>query len=180
MGFTQAWDSETGQERLWRKLRSTCPKDLVLDPIPWDANMKFAARFIDRNTPPDSPLYGYFYSWGGGWFFPRVCKELQKLKRRFNTVVLCDAVSRTKWLPSWLPINFLSMTDIPKLVVPSNVDNVYWFRQQENRPAGHRIVSASSKTKIYPGRWMDVPHNVIDDHKDYHNLAIKVASGELP
>ena len=177
MGFTQSAARLTGMERVWCRLRDlSSASTLVMTPLPWDTDPEPVAALIDRNATAEARIFGYFYSWGGGWLFPRLAKELGNRGRHLEHVVLCDAVARTSYLPSWIPINPLSMTKLLKLEVPHNVNRVTWFRQHTNRPAGHDLAAAKhSVTVIEPCMELQLRHEEMDDAPEFQAACLEIA-----
>jgi hypothetical protein len=53
MGFTQSADTETGIERLWKRMRDELPQDCqqcVIEPKVWNENFGRLAEFIHRTA----------------------------------------------------------------------------------------------------------------------------------
>lgn len=165
MGFTQSTLRRTGMERLWLEVLRPLSNEvtLVLPPITWDADPEPVASLIDRTAAAGASIRATAYSWGGGYFFPRFCASLAKRGRTIDTALLVDAVYRSRLLPAWLPFNPLSLTTLPRVVVPSNVRRVAWFRQRRDNPSGHDVVIDPSSTSLVSSKWLDVGHVEMDD-----------------
>lgn len=183
MGFTQSWQKETGQEKLWRALRDLVAQEvyrwgsgasgdvLLLPPATWDSDVEAVAGLIARNV--EGPVISIGYSWGGGWRAPRLARALQQHGRGIQHLILCDPVYRSPWLPTWLPINPLSLLRFPTITIPANVRRVSWFFQRVNKPAGHEPVAQDPKlTLIEPGIELGCAHSEMDDAPEYHRRAL--------
>lgn len=175
MGFTQRLGRRSGQIELWLKARRySCPDHLMLTPFPWRADPAEAAGLLRQACGRDDvKIHGYFYSWGAGWFFPRLAEAMAKRGLRFHRVVLCDPVNRTRLLPHWLPINPTSMMAWPKIKLPSNVDECHVFRQRTNRPAGHDVIPSEGSV-LHPPVELYVPHEDMEDELSYHDLVLRL------
>lgn len=190
MGFRESDRWETGIERIWKDgLRPLARPDVcVVMPTDWDEDVRGFAQMIQRTSPviPPPEIMVIAYSWGCGWAFIRFAKECQRLGLRIAVAVLCDPVYRSPWLPSWLPINPLSISPIlrPVITIPASVERVEWVRQNVDLPSGHDVVARDeTATRIGLGRYLKVGHTHIDDSPEFHELAIgwakQFARGEL-
>lgn len=176
MGFRQNANRITGMERLWRKLRKLTNNTIYIsNPLEWDHDWSAFASFLWRNSSQDCVIKCYAYSWGMGNGFVKFAEQLAKRGRQVKCVVSCDGVARTRLLPSWLPANILSMTPWLKLKIPTNVKNVHWFYQRQNRPQGHKIVALNPNTTIHQGIQLPADHPFMDEQPEFQNLAMKVA-----
>src|SRR5688500_4992637 len=98
-GFQQDDGEQSGVEVLWReRLRPLAgAATLVVTPLEWDHDWKDYAAFLSRLNPEGAPppkLCVYAYSWGAGWGFISLAKQLGKLDppMRIALAVLTDPV----------------------------------------------------------------------------------------
>lgn len=175
-GFLQTEGEPTGIVRLWRRLHQqhSDPRTRV-ELRSWADRTDTLAELIWRlrpdNHPPLIRLYGY--SWGGAACV-RLARDLQKRGLPVASMVLSDAVYRH---PYWAG-NWRAFVPLSRLVVPANVREVFWFRQQNNWPSGHTLVAAYPQTVIHPAHvigWFG--HQYMDDLDEFHRLAEHVARG---
>ena len=120
-GFTQTLRAETGSERLWLQLRKHSTPGRMVIMREWRADWRGVAEHLSRVCTSTPVIRVYAYSWGGGWGFIRLSRELEKRGLVVASAVLCDPVYRSPWLPEWLPVNPLSMMRFPKIRVPGNL-----------------------------------------------------------
>lgn len=178
MGFTQSTRRVTGMESLWCRLREFSSQETwVLPPLPWDTDAEAIAALIHRNAAPEASIYVMPYSWGCGQFFIDFAKACVPLGREIRHAVLCDGVYRSRTLPTWITLNFLSLTGIPKLSIPASVREVTWFYQRKGVPAGHVPVARDpSRTRINPGIQLDLRHDEMDDAPAYQDAVMRLAA----
>lgn len=176
MGFTQTLGRRSGQVELWLKARQfSGPQDTMLTPFSWRADPEDVAGLLRQAAGRDFPIInGYFYSWGAGWFFPRLAAEMKKRSLSFNRVVLCDPVKRLPGLPSWLPLNPMSLTSLPKLKLEDNVRECFVFRQRQNKPRAHDVIVSDPSTVLHSPVDLYVPHEDMEDELPYHDLVLKL------
>lgn len=175
-GFSENYDNPTGSEELWRKLRKYSKPDIcVVSPRTWKENWEAFAKFVSRNTELDTKILVFAYSWGCGHGFISLANELKKVNRNIEVAILADPVYRSTWVPTWAPINPLSLINkrfAPKIWVPENVILVASFYQRLNKPQAHTLLPLSINTKIIPRVKLEVPHGLMDDHSSYHELCL--------
>lgn len=174
-GFTQNRSRESGSEILWRKLQAYADHEHYVEVRKWKSNWKRVALFIHRNLDEDGIINIYAYSWGAGWGFRKLERELKKLGRRVHVAVLCDPVYRNPWMPSWLPLNPISMTLIPRISVV-NTDHVFWLYQRLNYPRGHAPKTKDPSINIHRGILINVVHVDADKSLRYHNLCLEITN----
>ena len=172
MGFTQTLGGGSGQIALWRKARVySSPDHVILPPAPWRTDPREIAVFLARLAP--LRIYGYFYSWGAGWFGRRLIRALDELGLGFETIVLCDPVARSNISPDWLPLNITSLFSFHRIVIPPNVRQVHRLYQRVDKPCGHRLrIADPSRTVVLSDRELNVCHARMEDHDDYHALVL--------
>jgi hypothetical protein len=176
MGFTQTLAQNSGQISLWLKARKFGTfEDCILTPMSWRTDPKEVANFLYLLSNQNTRIYGYFYSWGAGWFFRRLVEEMDKLKLRFHTIVLCDPVKRSGVFPDWLPMNPTSLLTYPVMSIPKNVSRVYVFNQNVNRPKGHDVVIENPAfTWIESEVTLHVRHEDMEDQLEYHDCVLSI------
>lgn len=170
-GFTQKRHQQTGSRKLWKELRKRAylhsEGDVLVDLKEWNADWENYARFINSLKPTEVLVCAY--SWGGGYGMPELCKRLVAPV----TCVLCDPVYRSKTvLGRWA-----AFCDW-KIKVPRNVEVVEhlvqdakWYQLDGDLLKGGKSIC---KPTI-----LDYTHTGIDDSKEYHDAAIKVAKQYL-
>lgn len=178
-GFMQTLREPTGGQQLWDEIRRAQPGPPALL-LPWNADWQGVADLIWRFRPLDRPprVYVYAYSFGGGWGFPQLARELAEREIEIEHAVLADAVFR----PRWRLLAPLSLTPWPKIVAPPNVRKVSWFRQRTGLPKGHNVVAADpDRTTVYPAVLIPgVTHHFMDDDSHWWAKSLAVASQARP
>lgn len=179
-GFLQRYGDRNGMARLWRALHSQADADTAILHQRWCDDFRDVAEFVWRyratqGEPTRIALYGY--SWGVAGCL-RLARELQKRGMGVDYLVSSDGVYR-----HWYPLgSWRAMVSWSRLVVPSNVANVFWFRQRANLPAGHEIVAEDrAKTQVFKPVVLTSTHQYMDDAPMFHAKAIEVSkwlSGE--
>lgn len=176
-GFRQSVARPTGLERLWSALRQfSAPDCVVSTPLPWNADMRGLAAFVARNTNGPARVLLVAYSWGAGVGAINFACEAWRIGVEIPLAVLCDPVYRSPLLPTWMPINPLSLTSAPRIEVPPSVAEVRWLRQQQDSPRGHDLVAElPAETKIRPPVWVNAKHGDIDESAEFHHIALAAA-----
>lgn len=177
-GFSQHISRENGVVELWRKMRPLADCNTAVDLWTWDSNWPDVAAMMKMIAGDDAgQVFIYAYSWGAGWGFVQLARELDKLGMTVERAVLADPVYRSPLLPTWLPANLLSLSRFPKIEVPANVGRVAWTYQRQDYPRGHQPVAAKgSETIIDPGILLHHPHAGMDNSQTWHALSLQVAS----
>ncbi len=172
-GYTQHIGQLTGLARLWAELhRQHAGPTAVVALHEWNSNFERIAESIELcsmllDEPPAINVYAY--SWGAGWGFLRFAEALQRRGLKINHAILSDPVYRSVWAA----FRYRSLIGHPQIVVPANVENVRWFRQHTNKPAGHDLVAADPRrTNIAPPLIIPgVVHAYMDDLPEFHDAA---------
>lgn len=194
MGFTQTIGRNVGMIKLWRQLRDMTSEDRFIErPQRWCSNWADTADFIhgiSQNGEKKPTICVAAYSWGAGWGFIRLAKELKKRGLRIDKAVLCDPVYRSPLLPfGWLTrirslINSGPLA--PRIVIPSNVENVWYFYQRQNKPRAHRLVPQKEGYPVlHPGiearpnegleaGELDASHAFMDDQPEFIGKVIEL------
>lgn len=177
MGFTQTLNRYSGIHAAWaktRKMVKPSPDTMVMTPLQWKANWDHYAEFIRWSSHSRTRIYVMAYSWGAGWGFMNLAKKLNDglMTRRITYAMLIDPVFRSPLLPSWLPINPLSMTSFFNIDIERNVDEVKYYLQRQNRPQG-RILRGSPATEIHNPTYLELNHEDMEDAEIIHDAFIK-------
>lgn len=175
MGFTQSADTETGIERLWKRLRSELPQNAgqcVIEPKVWNYNWRQLAEFIHRHISSSGVVNIYAYSWGVGHGARNLCKQLHKRGIAVPQLVACDPVFHS-WLRPWRGM-FPAIWNGP-IVFPPNVFKARSFIQRQNTPQGTGIKLLQSSGIVKPPVELNYNHAYIDDAIEFHDEAMSVA-----
>lgn len=182
-GFTQRLEHPSGSQYLWNSIRlarENCREAACLLE-PWNSDWRGIAEWIWRFRPLDRParVYVYAYSWGGGWGFPQLAKELDERGIEIQHAVLTDPVYRS---PRRL-LAPLALCPIVPIMVPANVREVSWFFQRTNRfLRGHEPIAADPlRTKINKGvECLGLTHHYMDDSNEWFLRCLRIASQARP
>lgn len=174
-GFTQTINRQTGFDRLWKRFRPLASEEVsLLPPQSWNANFSAIAEFIHRmnseTDPPDIRIYAY--SWGCGHGFVRLSRELLKRGLDVHCAVLCDPVYHSWWRP-WRAL--CTGTWAAPIKIPSNVREVFWFRQFQNRPQATELAQTGKQTLIHKPTVLKANHEWMDDQAEFHTKCLEVA-----
>ena len=115
------------------------------------------------NTRPQCPISIIGYSYGG-YTAVLLCRELRRMGLKVDHLYLIDAVARKR--PKIGAIRSL-LDRIWWVEVPNNVKQVVSWRQQFNKPSGHKIV-VNSRTTEFEQTFLYVPHSQMDDCREIH------------
>lgn len=175
-GFTQSRARPCGIESLWLGLRRIASPATSVQIHSWNNDFDALARFIARCSAPMPRIDVAGYSWGGNAAV-ELAGHLDRQQVPVNQLLLCDAVRRTPLMPRWAPLSVLSMTRLLTLTVPANVASCTYFTQRRNRPAGHRVIAASRRTRITYGGELRRRHEDMDEAPEF--AAACAAAAEL-
>lgn len=173
-GFTQKEGSATGCHRLWEQLHSMfAAPDTHVALREWDSDWRQFAEHI-RVSSVDSPtILVASYSWGAGYGLVNLAKHLKRRSKFISCAVLSDPVyCHPVWAMRWL-----AMLDWRPITIPSNVHDVRWFFQRENRPRAYRLrPERKSLNCIRDGLEITgVDHQGMDDLEAFHDEALSAA-----
>lgn len=182
-GYLQPEDKPTGMLRLWERLGAFRSPDIVVALRPWNSDWKQVAENIFEVSAGSSVRVLIFaYSWGAGFGFVQLSRELGKRGIDVESAVLSDPVYRSRWFPRLLA--WLALTRFFSIPVPRNVREVAWLYQRENRPWGRQLRKASgARTVVGPGIRLERIHQYMDDAEPFHRICLKAARlvcGEPP
>ena len=164
-GFLQNRGGDNGMVSLWKSLHMLYSDySTRVELAHWNSDWRAHAECINRMCGGE---YGKVviagYSWGG-YSATLLAKELAKHGQKVKQMVLCDAVYRHKyWLGNWR-----AMCPLSKIKIPANVEEVTWFRQQQNYPRGHKLKPESDTTKINSPMELKYKHSKMDESYLYH------------
>lgn len=178
-GFRQGLRSPTGMEKLYNLATRRYehePRVKVSQPLSWKSNWKSQAAFIQRHAPTNGEdararIMVSAYSFGAGWGFQKLTRELNERGLAVDVAILIDPVYRSPLLPTWLPLNLVSMTTLGHLKIRENVRRLHYFRQFQNRPRGRACIAADPyATEIRCPIELDCTHQLADDHPRVREL----------
>lgn len=159
-GFLQNAGTATGLVGLWEELhaRYSCA-GTVVKLLPWNADWRAEANFVERVLEPTGTVDFVGYSWGAGWGFVRFATEARRRGRGIRRAFLLDPVYRhCYWLGQWRAF----VPSIP-VTIPDNVGRVTWWRQRIERPFGHDLRAASKSTILDDAVEVQAGHIYVDD-----------------
>lgn len=173
-GFLQHKGRPNGITRLWRKLYAEfAGPDCVVDHHPWNFDpgriAEFVWRYSDNQALPKVLIVGY--SWGGSSAV-KLAEQLQLRGIDVAEMILVDAVYRHKyWCGQWR-----AFWPWSRILIPSNVLHVSWFRQDVSLPRGHRVIARNpDRTKIEEPVQLYVSHQYVDEHALVEKLTMQLA-----
>lgn len=142
----------------------------------WNDCPEATAEYIYRlGTKDTKPRIGYFgYSWGCGYGFVQLAKELQRRGLEIDHAVLCDPVFHG--LFKWRAMIPSTLFHKIYVAVPGNVNRVSRFFQRVDKPAGHDLKLLGPYTRIVKDVELKVGHCDMDDHADFHRECFEVAA----
>jgi pimeloyl-ACP methyl ester carboxylesterase len=181
-GFCQHRGQRHGLHNLFVPLHlAHASGETVVELLAWNERWRDVADDIANLAMPLDPadvrVFVYAFSWGAGWGFVQLARQLRRHRIRVECAVLSDPVYRSRWLSlSWRSLCSLSLLR-PTICVPDNVEEVRWFRQKWNRPCGHDLVAEDRRrTRIRPPvELKGTPHTLMDDAYEFRELALRVA-----
>lgn len=173
-GFTQKEGGVTGCHRLWEQLHSLfAATDTHVALREWDSDWAQFAEHIRVSSVDNPTILVSSYSWGAGYGFVQLAKELKRRGRYINCAVLSDPVyCHPVWAMRWL-----AMVDWRAITIPANVQDVRWFYQRSNRPRAYRLrCERGAINVIRPGREITgIEHQGMDDLEAFHAEALSAA-----
>jgi len=175
MGFTQSADTETGLEKLWKRMREELPQgtgQIVIEPKVWNSNWRQLAEFIHRHIDDDGVVNIYSYSWGVGHGARKFAQQLHKRGIQVPQLVACDPVFHQWWRP-WRGM-FPAIWNGP-IVFPPNVWKARSFIQRQNTPQGTGIKLLQQAGTVHEPVELNYNHQYIDDAVEFHDVAMSVA-----
>ena len=166
-GFTQRHDNiGAGLAGLYARMVFTFnDTETIIWDKHWHEDVKETAAFIhrlgyDRETGQGPKLSVVGYSFG---FQAAVdlCDELNNLANvPVQSLVACDGVRRRSTYPwGWLS----AMNPYAKFSIPGNVEKLISYRQNENWPRGHEIVTDSPTTWHEDFAGLTMTHQQMDN-----------------
>lgn len=171
-GYTQKRGVSSGTVELWHLMRQYSAPEVCVQLKLWNDDFEDYAAFIRRNSDRDARILVCAYSWGAGHGFLRLAKALQG-HCKIDCAVLCDPIYRSRLLS----MRWLAFSPWPKITIPTNVQDVYWFRQEVDRPRSHDLrASDDEMTWIHPAEVLPLPHTEIDNSPVYHERCLAEAS----
>lgn len=168
-GFTQRENSLSGIVRLWRDLHARMESaEAVVSLRTWNSRWADLAEhifLIQQDQGERLKVAVFAYSWGAGFGFVQLSKELNRRGIPVEVAVLSDPV----YCSPWYSFRWLAMTSWRKIVVPNNVRVVQWFFQRQDKPQSQGLVCADpQRTQLVPGEELDRSHVYMDDSNQFH------------
>ncbi|KKN11269.1 hypothetical protein LCGC14_1028260 [marine sediment metagenome] len=176
-GFLQSEGTPNGVVGLWSWLHSEhSVPDTRVELRAWNDRWSELAELIWRMRPADNhvsvKIVGYSF---GGYSATLLAKELGKRGIEVRAMVLSDPVYRHWHRLGW----WRAMWPWSEIKIPSNVREVWWFRQRQNLPRGHELVAEKPRnTTIHEPRVLKRDHAWMDDAAEFKNTAMVVARGD--
>lgn len=176
-GFTQHAGRMSGLMRVWLALSAAVASNTVrVELRPWNEDWPRFAEWVwltwqEQGGPPPT-ICVYAYSYGAGWGFVRLARELEKRGLQIHRAVLCDGVYRHRyWLGAWR-----SFWPLSRIMVPANVRDVRWFYQRRNLPQGHQVVAENrARTIVHGGVEIVATHQYADDSMAFREACLEAA-----
>ncbi len=171
-GYRQHEGDPTGPLLLWSELLSLCSPTTQVVFREWNAPWDRLADVIHRTSVSHPTIRIYAYSWGCGYGFLRLAKELKRRGLKVDVAVLCDPVYHShlllfRWL-AFIP----GMT----LWVPSNVHEVRGVAQSQSCLRGHRVKAVDPKaTRVHQFVRLHRDHTWMDDSPLFHSMCLTAA-----
>jgi len=177
-GFKQSMAKPNGIEKVWLSLRKHESPECRVSYKEWDTPWSDFAEHILRTGPsnPDKMRVCVFaYSWGCGYGSLELFKELKHRGFGVDSAVFADPVYHrwyAPWRALWSPIVE------PQVEVPDNVGEVWYYRQSENKPAGHRVVPEKGNrvTVVHNPTFLSRTHEFMDEDPAFSDKCMEVAS----
>ena len=189
-GFLQTKGTANGMIGLWQRLKEFSNPSTHIIFGAWNEDYSSLAELIwragEQDTNEQVNINIYCYSWGGTASL-RLSKELKSRGLTVQNLVMCDPVYR----PRFFSFKFLAMLPWPKLLVPANVKNVFWFHQTNPRfsldgepiwkiwkafhPAGHEVLTSSEDTVVVGPMELVEEHIYCDDNPEFQNTCLELA-----
>ena len=169
-GFLQNRGDDNGMVSLWKSLHVMYSSySTRVELAHWNSDWRAHAECINRMSDDQQAKVAVVgYSWGG-YSATLLARELAKHGRKVQQMVLCDAVYRHNyWLGNWR-----AMCPLSKIKIPANVEEVTWFKQQQNYPRGHKLKPESDTTKINSPMELKYKHQKCDDSYVFHKEVFK-------
>lgn len=142
----------------------------------WNDCPDQTAEWIYRlGTKHRRPTIAYFgYSWGCGYGFVQLARELQVRGLEIDHAVLCDPVHHGLFY--WRAFIPRTLFHEISVSVPGNVRRVSRFFQRVDKPAGHKLNLEGKYTDVVKEVELLVGHTRIDDAEEFHRECFDVAS----
>ena len=176
-GFKQSMARPNGIEKVWLQLRKHESQSCRVSYKEWDTPWPEFAEHILRTGPTDPrsmTIRVFAYSWGCGYGSLNLFKQLKHRGFSVRSAVFADPVYYNwyaPWRAIWSPIIE------PTIQIPDNVDEVWYYRQQENKPSGHRVVQGKGNchTVIHKPVFLSRSHEFMDEDPAFAAQCMEVA-----
>lgn len=174
-GFTEQRIKARGVEDLWVEvlLPLSSPNLVIYSPEVWHSDPKVIMSELRRANVRKIMLIGY--SWGAGYGCIKTARFARDYGISIPLACFCDPVFRSALLPTYIPINPLSLLPRKRITVPPSIKEVRWVKQKLNLPGNAELVAESPNTKINPPIWIEAKHAHIDESEVWFDLVKKSA-----
>jgi hypothetical protein len=185
-GYSQNYATPTGCEKLWLAMDPLNAPGVRLLYFPWNSPWCDIAEWIKRCSAPPAAaeVLCYAYSWGAGHGFVTLARELDQRGLGVRHAVLADPVWRRPGWPTGLQwVGTLESVFGSKTIpIPTNVAEVTWCYQRNDKPDGDRPVRVKGgDTRINPGvKLRECVHATIDDSDWFQLTSLAVAQQQPP
>lgn len=174
-GFLQTAGTRTRVIDLWRGLDALTGNDTRIELRTWCADWEAEAELVLRTSSIDGPaplVLVFGYSWGGGWGAMQFAKALDDRELLVRHMVLSDPVFRYRyWYGQWRTF----FPFIP-IYVPSNVQNVDYFRQVRDWPRAHPLIARNADlTRVSEPVTLNANHVNMDESPTFLRKCEEVA-----
>jgi len=167
-GFRESKYRARGFDRIYLEILRgySSPDTIVYGIEEWDSDPD--ALLIEMQRFGVKRLMLVAYSWGCGVLAYRLMQKALEYGIHISVACLCDPVFRSRWLPTWLPLNPWSLTRFPTITIPPSVSRVCWVRQEKTIPAGHDLIAEDPRcTMITEPAVLQYSHTAIDDSEEF-------------
>lgn len=146
----------------------------------WNAKAEEIANLAKYYGEPAQTFIAA-YSWGAGWGAMQMASQLYRRGLNVQKAVLSDPVYRHPWpFMRWLAMfggsdhSRLHIFAPPVIRLPPNIVEAWVFRQNINKPAGHRVTPGDGQT-LHPAVELQRVHGEMDDAPEFHETAMQAA-----
>lgn len=114
------------------------------------------------------------YSWGVGYGAMTLARLLQGQGISVNRLASCDGVYYSRWA-RWRSLCSPVLGE-PRIVLPANIKQVDFLRQETNWPRGHFFTKTNGTELVDRGVLRGRTHQDVDNSPEFFDLAMEVAA----
>jgi hypothetical protein len=178
-GFSQSMAKPNGIEKVWLDLRVHESPSCRVSYKEWDTPWTDFAEHIIRTgptNPNDMDICVFAYSWGCGHGALTLLEELKHRGVKVRAAVFADPVYH-RWFAPWRAL--WSPFVEPVICVHDNLGELWYYRQEENKPSGHRVVREDENftTVIHGPVILSRTHEFMDEDPLFSAKCMEVANG---